>query len=70
MTWWEITIPTLTAEQQHGVQVFTYPETAFRVSAEARQRASVDAISADAIRHRRGAQVDLARITVSSRHSD
>lgn len=70
MTWWEATIPTTTRDQRTGVQVFTYPDGDFHVSREVRRQAAIDAISADAIRHRRGAQADLEHIHISSRHTD
>lgn len=69
---WEIAIPTLTADDQRrrGVQVFTYPVDAFAVSYDAKRCALIDAISEDAVRHRRGAELDLSHVTVRTRTLD
>lgn len=67
--WWQVEIPTLT---QHGtgVQVFTYPQSEFAVSYQAKRRALADAIGEDAVRHRRGAGLDLTGVTVSTHQLD
>ncbi|GAA1376672.1 hypothetical protein GCM10009612_75370 [Streptomyces beijiangensis] len=55
MAYWEIEIPTVTADQRSGVQVFTYSATVYPLQLLAKRQARVDVDSADAIRHRRGA---------------
>ncbi|MFF8414692.1 hypothetical protein [Streptomyces omiyaensis] len=55
MAHWEIKIPTVTADQRPGVQVFTYPAERWPMESQARSQARQDVDSADAIRHRRGA---------------
>ncbi|MEU3189496.1 hypothetical protein ABZ686_02375 [Streptomyces sp. NPDC006992] len=67
---WEIAIPTLTADQRRGVQVFTYPVDAFAISYDAKRRAIEDAIEEAAVRHRRGADLDLSSVTVRTRTLD
>jgi hypothetical protein len=66
--WWEVAIPTLRPDgQQLGVQVFTYPKEEVPVGRLAKRLARADAISVAAIRHRRGARVDLGALTVAER---
>ncbi|MFG3043088.1 hypothetical protein ACGFYZ_39950 [Streptomyces sp. NPDC048330] len=55
MAYWEITVPTVTADSRSGVQVFTYPAERFPAKDLAQSQARLDVDSADAIRHRRGA---------------
>ncbi|MFD5899646.1 hypothetical protein [Streptomyces sp. NPDC060366] len=56
MAHWEIRIPTVTADQRSGVQVFTYPAETYPLQLLAKRQARRDVDSADAIRHRRGAE--------------
>lgn len=63
MAHWEIRIPTVTAGQRPGVQVFTYPADRFRVRSEAMAQARVDFDSEDAVRHRGGAVAGADAIT-------
>ncbi|MFD5342318.1 hypothetical protein ACFWJY_00730 [Streptomyces anulatus] len=55
MAHWEIRIPTVTADQRDGVQVFTYSADRCPLQLQAKRQARADVDSADAIRHRRGA---------------
>lgn len=66
--WWEVAIPTLTPDGARlGVQVFTYSKEEVPAKRLATKRARVDAISDSAIRHRRGAHVDLTALKVVGR---
>jgi hypothetical protein len=68
--WWEVAIPTLTPDGTRlGVQVFTYPTADIQFS-EARTQALADAISADAVRHRRGAGIDVEDVKIRTRTLD
>lgn len=68
--WWQVEIPTFTQHGAVGVQVFTYPRHEFAVSYQAKRRALADAIGEDAVRHRRGAGLDLTGVTVSTHQLD
>jgi hypothetical protein len=63
MAHWEIRIPTVTAGQRPGVQVFTYPASRFRVRSEAVKQAREDFDGEDAVRHRGGAVASADAIT-------
>jgi hypothetical protein len=60
MARWQIEIPTVTEDGQPGVQVFSYDAT----YTGARDQVLIDVQSPDAVRHRRGARVDLTALTV------
>lgn len=63
MARWEITIPLIDADgQPKGVQWFHYDAD----YQHARDQVLIDVHTADAIRHRRGAAVDLTRLKVRS----
>lgn len=73
MHWWEVSVPLVPDDGAAGVHIFTYVDT---TPNEARSRAREDAGSSWAIRHRRGAKVDLSHMTLMchtpdlrSRHS-
>ncbi|NEE36968.1 hypothetical protein G3M53_67670 [Streptomyces sp. SID7982] len=64
MAHWEIRIPTVTADQRDGVQVFTYSAERYPLQLLAKRQARADVASADAIRHRRGAEAKTDAIKV------
>ncbi|HWU08453.1 MAG TPA: hypothetical protein VN520_19085 [Streptomyces sp.] len=64
MAYWEINIPTVDADQRSGVQTFTYSAERYPLQLLAKRQARKDVDSADAIRHRRGAEAKPDAIQV------
>ncbi|AVZ77980.1 hypothetical protein SLUN_38800 (plasmid) [Streptomyces lunaelactis] len=64
MAYWEINIPTVDADKRSGVQTFTYSAERYPLQLLAKRQARADVASADAIRHRRGAEAKTDAIKV------
>lgn len=61
MTWWQVEIPTTRNDGVNGVQLFMCDA---RFQSDAADQALAQVISEPAIRHRRGAAVDLSGLVV------
>ncbi|WP_420309188.1 hypothetical protein ACOB87_00235 [Streptomyces sp. YS-B37] len=70
MTHWELAIPFTSPSGGRGTHFFTYPLHHYPEAAAAGRAAAVDAFSADAIRHRRGAAIEPVPLVPVLRQRD
>ncbi|WP_405771879.1 hypothetical protein OHU34_42460 [Streptomyces sp. NBC_00080] len=57
MAYWEIAVPFTSPHGGEGIHYFTYPLDSCPVPSAAVRAATADAVSEDAVRHRRGAEI-------------